>query len=220
MIINTIIKSTTLSSQPPRTTAIVVDGADLDVNKTSAAVIKTNPPPIAAPMTTPQIPGSPRTPPQIARETTVIMASAIEPNRRARCSGTRGSSKLQVLQPSPFKESLTLAHSTTARLKLLTHWSRFGHYLQWEHATASTLRNWAYLSASEWNYCHPTGDNQGHNSSDSCYHRGHDRVTYCPKCDRHNPQIKHENRTTVRMPQGQKSMVNMCFIRSEWRFSL
>src|SRR5690625_350885 len=113
MIIRTTIKSTTLSSHPPRTTAMVVDGADFAVNSTSAAVIRTKPPPIAAPMTNPQIQGRPRTPPQIDRDKTVIMASAMEHSRGWRGRGSHGSAKLLVMAPQPFKDSLTHGHSTT-----------------------------------------------------------------------------------------------------------
>src|SRR5699024_12312115 len=122
MIISTIIKSTTLSSQPPSTTAIVVDGEDFDVTRTNAAVMSTKPPPMAAPTTTPQMPGKPRTPPQMARDATVMIASAMVPKRSARCNGTRGSSKILVPPLSSFKDSLTVADDTTAGRKTRTHY--------------------------------------------------------------------------------------------------
>src|SRR5699024_273256 len=181
MIISTIIKSTTLSSQPPITTAIGVDGEDFDVTRTNAAVMSTKPPPSAAPTTTPQMPGKPRTPPQIARDATVMIASAMVPKRSGRCNGTRGSSKLLVPPLSAFKDSLPVAHSTTAGRNPRTHY-RAGYKVVSQRLTMSTssllvvvwrmgLRT--YFAATQRNQGHAKRCKQGNNRG-CCRHQGRD----------------------------------------------
>ena len=75
---------------------MVVEGDVPDVARTDATVNRTNPPPIAAPMSTPQMPGRSRMLPQIAKEMMVIAMSAHPPALKARMSGRRWSWNSEV----------------------------------------------------------------------------------------------------------------------------